>query len=349
MEKVFTHPHIKGISATLPKNRLHLKELHFDGKAANDIIAMTGIEEIRTADSDRTASDYCIDAARYLLHETGVSAETIDGIVFVSVHSDYRMPGSGYIVQERLGIPKTAIIMDLHQACSGYVGGLFQAFLLVQSSYCKNVLLCVGDTPTKSIHPKDKSLRMVMGDAGTATLVTKESYRESAFSFFNDGTGVQSLYIPAGGSRLPHQAGCTDIEEQDGDGNIRTKENMYMDGLSVMLFLLNSAPDIIMDALSIVNWHKEQIDIFAFHQANALILKTLSKRMHIPPDKVVNFLQFCGNTGSASIPLALCGARSATISAIWDKTVLCGFGSGLSCVAAVLSLKDTYFSSLHEL
>ncbi len=349
MEKIFTSPHIKGISATLPQDRLRLRELRFEGKVVEDVIAMTGIEEIRVADSNRTASDYCIDAARCLMHETDTSAETIDGIVFVSVHTDYRMPGSGYIVQEQLNIPHMAVIIDLNQACSGYVGGLFQAFLLVQSGYCRNVLLCVGDTPTKSIHPKDKSLKMVMGDAGTATLVTKGAHLESAFSFFNDGAGMRSLYIPAGGSRIPHQTGRTDREERDDQGNVRTKENMYMDGLAVMLFLLNAAPDIITDAMQLLDWKKEQVDVFAFHQANALILKTLGKRMHLQPDKVVNFLRFCGNTGSASIPLALCGTNSANMSPIWDKAVLCGFGSGLSCVAAALSLKDTYFSPLHEL
>ena len=99
-----------------------------------------------------------------------------------------------------------------------------------------------------------------------------------------------------------------------------------------------------------IGWNKNDVGLFAFHQANEILLRTLAKRCRIPLEKMPITLKYFGNTSSASVPLTLVlQAENNRALDNWDKVVMCGFGNGLACAAAALSLKDTYFSTLHEI
>ena len=145
---------------------------------------------------------------------------------------------------------------------------------------------------------------------------------------------------------MPRKAGITDVETVDKEGNVRTLEHPHMDGLEVMSFAIRAVPKTLKDVLNILNWNKDDIDIFALHQANELMLNTLAKRIKVPAEKVPFSLKEYGNTACASVPITLCSESSRGRE--FDRTFMCGFGNGLACAAAALSLKDTHFCSPYK-
>lgn len=347
-DKIFTVPFVRGMSVSLPKERVNLEELNFDSGIIEKTIKTTGVRRIRQSPADKTISDYCIDAAKNLFSEIEFDKSEIDGVVFVTYTDDYISPGSGYIVQERLNLSDACIVTDIKQACAGFVHGLFQAYLLVQSGYCKNVLVCVGDTLTKVISPKSKSERMIFGDAGSVALVSAgDGTERAAFSFFNSGKNFNALYVPAGGFRTPSQVGVTDKETTDESGNVRTAENLYMNGLEVMTFVVYAAPRAVKNVLAMSNLTKDEIDLFAFHQANKTMVTSLGRVLRLPPEKVPIHLEEYGNTAASSIPLTLCLEKVQNKN--FEKVVLCGYGNGLTCGAVVLNLDRAHFCKLSEI
>ena len=347
-DKIFTVPFVRGISVSVPKERVDLSELDFDSSIIEKTIKTTGVRKIRQSPADKTISDYCIDAAENLFNEIEFDKSEIDGIVFVTYTDDYISPGSGYIVQNRLNLSDACIVTDIKQACAGFVHGLFQAFLLVQSGYCKNVLVCVGDTLTKVISHKSKSERMIFGDAGSVALVSAgDGTERAAFSFFNSGKNFNALYVPARGFRTPSQAGVTDKETIDENGNIRTLENLYMNGLEVMTFVVYAAPRAVKNVLAMSNLTKENVDAFVFHQANKTMVKSLGRVLKLPPEKVPIHLEEYGNTAASSIPLTLCLEKISGKN--FGDVVLCGYGNGLTCGAVSLSLKRAHLCKLSEI
>ena len=229
------------------------------------------------------------------------------------------------------------------------INGLFQAFMLIQSGCCKNVLLCTGDTMSKLISHKSKSEEMIFSDVGCASLISvSEEPCESVFTFCNDGKRFRSLYIPAGGFRQPIKPGFTDVETADEDGNIRTLEKLYMNGLEVMTFVMYAAPVAVKELLKIAELTKDNVDMFLFHQANKTIVKALERVLRLPKEKVPLSMQEFGNTTSSSIPLTLCFEKAKNNLAP-NKVVMCAFGNGMACAAATLNLSDTYFGVLHEI
>ena len=148
------------------------------------------------------------------------------------------------------------------------------------------------------------------------------------------------MIIPAGGYRCPISEE-TSKAVADENGNIRSQNDLYMDGMNVMNFALTEVPIAVNELLSFANYKKEDIDLFAMHQPNKLILDHLAIDLEIAPEKMPVGLQTTGNTASASIPMLLSTIKERGEKFENKKNVLaCGFGMGLSVSAAILDLSE---------
>lgn len=341
---------IEGVSAYLPETSLELRTLAelYGAEETEKIIRATGIERVRIAAENETSSDMCLAAAQKLLGKLGRSREEIDGIVFVSQTPDYLMPETAFVIQEKLGLADSALCRDIRLGCSGYIHGLFQAALWISCGVCRRVLLLAGDTSTRLVNPRDRALRMVFGDAGTATLVSAGTH-DIGFSLHSDGSGAGNLIVPAGGFRLPKSAETSRLTT-DEDGNARTQNDLFMDGMEVFRFALARVPANIRETLALMNWEKETADFFALHQANAFITDCLRRNLRLPAERVPANVRDVGNTGPASIPLLLSmlfgDNAPAPSAASLNRALLCGFGVGFSWAsAATTALAETRFFS----
>ena len=338
----FNNIDIKAIYSTTPVNELKFSELssHFEINRINKITKLTGINSVRVSSENTTASDLCIFSATKLLDELDIERKSIGGVIFVSQTSDYKLPQTSNIIQYKLGLPNDIVCFDLPLGCSGYINGLLQASMILNSSSCQNVLVLAGDTTTKMINPLDGANRFVFGDAGSATLLTKGS-NSIGFKIYNDGSGFKDLIISAGGSRLPLTK-LTKTVESDGEGNFRSKEDLNMNGLNVFNFAITSVPRILKEIIELSPFNEKDVDAFLLHQANAFIINSIRKKMQISNDKMPIEIDGYGNTGPSSIPLLL-GLLNSKSNNLANKknSILCGFGVGLSWGACYLNLENT--------
>jgi len=339
-----TIPNIKisAITSYLPKSKLDLSSLSeiYGEKEVANIIKATGIESVRIASSDQTSSDLCFEAAQHLFEMEQIEKDKIGGLVFVSQTTDYILPSTSIILQDRLGLSKETVCIDIHYGCSGYIYGLFQAALWINSGACANVLVLSGDTSSKMINLKDRSLRMVFGDCGTATLVTK-GYTSMGFSINSDGSGYDRLIIPAGGFRL-HSSEATKKIIIDEDNNGRTQEDMYMDGMAILNFVITNVHKNVNDLIAQMKWNNEEVGLYALHQANKFMVDCVRKKLKVVTEKVPMNVTNYGNTGPATIPLLLSDVCSYTQYNL-EKVILSGFGVGLSWGSVACNLHNTHF------
>jgi hypothetical protein len=350
MDKIFTKPRVVAISACVSKNRLELSDLAdlYGEETVAKIMKVTGIRRVSVAPKGTTTADYCTAAAKYLMQEQNIDPQTIDGLVFVTETPDYIIPHTSAILQERLGLPNRALAFDINYGCAGYVYGIFQASLLIESGYCRRVLLCAGDTLSHYVNPADKAVRMVLGDGGSATLVeADENGRNSAFSFYTDGSRAENLMIPAGASRMPREPGVTDVLHTDADGNARTDEDFYMNGLEVMGFALNETLASIRETAERMKWELSEVELLALHQANALIVQYITKQLKLLKERAPIAVGDTGNASSASIPIMLTSTFGGK-TLDFTKVLACGFGTGLSCAGGALDLSGTQVFGLME-
>jgi 3-oxoacyl-[acyl-carrier-protein] synthase-3 len=286
-------------------------------------------------------------AARSLFSALRVEPAEIDGIVFVSQTPDHIMPATSAILQHRLGLERRVAAFDISYGCSGYVYGLLQADLLVSAGLCRSVLVCAGDTTTRVVNPRDRALRMLFGDGGSATLVVR-GQDQHTYSVRTDGSGARSLIVPAGGARQPRSA-TTGVARQAEDGNVRSDEDLFMDGVAVLFMALRDVPEAIDDVMALAGWTKRDVSFYGLHQANRFMIDYLARKMAAPPGSVPFGAADVGNTGPASIP-ALLAREHPRLAAEGRlaRSVLCGFGVGFSVAAMTAPLSDTTILKLIE-
>lgn len=340
---------ITGIAVSVPGQKFALTQLAdiWGEKEIKQIMAATGIYSVRIAPKGMTTSDLCFDAAKNLFAAMDVTAESVDGIVFVTQTPDYIAPPTSPLLQNRLGLPTTCVAFDINYGCSGYIYGLLQANLLINANTCTRVLVCTGDINSAMISPRDRSVRMVFGDAGSATLV-EQGADETYFEVGTDGS-IEYLVIPAGGGRNP-STDETKKEKEYEAGNFRSLEHLHMDGAQVMNFALQRVPSVITSVLKYAGWDKESVGTFALHQANKFLLEYLRKKMRVKPEAVPFSSSMVGNTGPASIPLMLSlEAQRLGEQKRLKRVVMCGFGVGLSWGAVTANLESTKILGVGEL
>jgi 3-oxoacyl-[acyl-carrier-protein] synthase-3 len=299
----------------------------------------TGIAVRHIAAPEQCASDLAVEAARKLFDSGVCSPDQIDFILFCTQTPDYLLPPTACVLQHRLGIPTTAGAFDFNLGSSGFVYGLALAQGLIESQGRRHILLLTADTYSKLIHPADKSVRTIFGDGAAATLISAADGSPppqiGPFVFGTDGLGAEHLIVPAGGMRKPHSP-ATALDQTDSSGNIRSANNLFMDGGEIFSFTLNAVPKLLQQILSASGKTKEEIDLFVFHQPNQHMLETLRKQARIPSERFYIYLRDCGNTVSATIPIALKAAQLDGTLKPGALVLLAGFGVGYSWGATLL-------------
>lgn len=333
---------VRSIASAIPERQMDLTELYgiYGMDEVDRIMGLNGIYHVRTAPEEICTSDLCALAARKVMRE--IDSSQIDGIVFVTQTPDHIMPATSTLLQHRLGLSEDVVAFDINHGCSGYIYGLYQASLLIASGSCRMVLVCVGDVLTPLINPLDRATRMAFGDAGSATLV-EQGKGDIAFSIQTKGSGAKQMWIKSGGSRYPSDQNSGMVSVRS-DGNMRSDEDLYINGLEIFEHAIREVPRTIESALELSGISRTEVGMFGLHQMSQFVLERLRKVMKLSDAKVPITMANYGNTGSASIPLMLSHIhRQSTQNTKLKKTVLCGFGAGLSSAAAVLDLSQTKF------
>ena len=126
------------------------------------------------------------------------------------------------------------------------------------------------------------------------------------------------------------------MEAQDDSGNLRSRDNLFMDGAEIFSFTIRAIPKCVHELISRAQVALEDIDLFVFHQANQYMLDHLRKRMKIPEERFYVAMRHCGNTVSSTIPIALRHALEEGKLKAGNRVMVVGFGVGYSWAAALL-------------
>ena len=109
-----------------------------------------------------------------------------------------------------------------------------------------------------------------------------------------------------------------------------------MNGPEIFTFTLKAVPKAVTKLLEVSGKKLEDVDLFVFHQANQYMLDHLRKKINIPEERFVIFMRDCGNTVSATIPIALKHAIVTGKIRPGSCVMLVGFGVGYSWGATLI-------------
>lgn len=260
-------------------------------------------------------------------------------MIFVSQTTDYYLPATACIVQDRLGLSRECYAEDIVLGCSGWVYGLSSMVSLMANGGIKKALLMAGDAK-RHVETNDP----LFGFAGTVTALEYDENAEGfKFHFGTDGSGFDAIIIPDGGSR--NQVTQKSFDDEVIDGKHYNRMQTRMKGMDVFSFGISTAPKSVKKLAENFGFDYLDADFFVFHQANMKMNNMIAKKL--PTEKVPSCMYHFGNTSSASIPLTIVTQLKGKCE---DKTkfICCGFGVGLSWGTVAFETNNIVISDLVE-
>lgn len=344
----FNNVGMSAIAACVPPKVYYNKDLNqlMPQEEVDKLINAIGIKEKRFAEPDVTSSDLCFKAAKRLLEDNQIDPASIDMLLFLSLTHDYVAPPTSSVLQHRLGLPETCGAIDLSQACSGFIYAFATACSFASNPSINRVLVCVGETMSKIMSPRDKVNFPLYGDAGVAFLVEKGDFREATFLLSSDGAGEHSVIIPARGFRNPLTADSL-IDKEDEEGNWRRDIDITMDGIDTFNHAIRIIPKEVKELMKITNITGDDVDYLVAHQANKMMIDFIVKRLKFDTNKVPFCISKYGNTSCCSVPLTIVSELVGKMEGT-KRLLMTSIGAGWTYASAYLNTKDLKISPVFD-
>ncbi|HVV00533.1 MAG TPA: ketoacyl-ACP synthase III [Verrucomicrobiae bacterium] len=334
--------------AVLPANeRSFLEEMrnfNFPEARSLKLMEVMGFDKRRLVAPGVCISDLAVFGLQHLFDRGLLKPEDISALLVVSQTPDYLMPPTSNVIQGRLKLSQDMFLMDISQACAGFVVGLIEAFMLLQQESIQKVVLINGEVLSRKASPQDRNIYPLVGDAVTITVLERDPAGEEIFAAVkSDGTRREALMIPAGGMRLPCSPETAALRPAD-EHNLRSQEHLHMDGAAIFNFVQTEVPPLIEGLLARANRAKDSVEYFLCHQPNRFMLQKLADKMKVPRERMPNnVVERFGNSSGATIPIAvtLNLAQQAKTGSL--RVCIAGFGAGLTWAAMLLTLGKLAF------
>ncbi len=318
---------ISGIASYLPDDILD-NEMLSKMVDTNDewITTRVGIKERRILRKEGTGSSYLgIQAVNRLLESTGTKPEEVELLICATSNPDYRFPSTASVIAHGTGL-SACYAYDIQAACAGFIVALEDAAAYIKSGLRKKVVVVCAEKMSSMVNYQDRSTCPLFGDGAAAVLVepTEENVGVMDAVFHVDGSGLEHLYMKAGGSVHPACQETLDAGEHF----------LFQDGRHVYK---HAVTDMLTSSLAIMernNLSVDDIDWLVPHQANMRIIEAVSSRAGVPAEKVLVNIEHTGNTSAASIPICLDEYKDRLKKG--DRIVLTAFGAGFTWGAMYL-------------
>lgn len=291
------------------------------------IESRTGIYTRRYAAPDEATSDLATRAARNALDRAGLPVALVDYIIVSTSTGDFPQPPTASLVQHLLGA-QNAACFDLNAVCAGFVYGIELARGLIAANPGARAVVVGADVYSRILNFDDRRTAVLLGDGAGAVVVGEvpDGYGIIDVALSTHGEAQDLIKVPAGGSRVPTSARTV----ADG-GHFFT-----MQGRGVRDFVMNTVPPGLHKLLARVGVGVEEIDCFVPHQANGVLLGQLAERCGLARAHTHLVVDKYGNTGSASVPVALDDAVRTGAIGTDDLVLLSAFGGGMSVGSCLL-------------
>jgi 3-oxoacyl-[acyl-carrier-protein] synthase-3 len=289
----------------------------------------TGIEQRYWIDGETGASDLGFEASKIALENAGWAAQDLDFIIFATLSPDIMFPGSGCLLQAKLGLDSTPAL-DIRQQCTGFLYGLATADAYIKSGLASKILLVGGEVHSSGLDKttRGRDITVIFGDGAGALCIegveTKQDAGVLSSALHADGNLASALMTELPASRLPCRFPM-DIPFDD------PRYFPVMDGPAIFKKAVRMLPNVINESLEKAQISLDEIDLIIPHQANMRINQALGQFLKLDDHKIFHNIQKYGNTTAASIPIALHEAmEQGRIGKSGDVVLFTGLGAGLT-------------------
>jgi 3-oxoacyl-[acyl-carrier-protein] synthase-3 len=275
------------------------------------IMNKLGIKQRWYVGDDETASSMSIDIAKQLVANIDISELGL--IIIASFSQDYVFPPMSAKIHQALGAPKNCQVIDVNGVCTGLITASTLAIDTMRGNPNIKYAIVIGvEILSRFTDKTDKFTAPFFSDGASGILLGK----------VDDGYGYVNSFF------------CTDSTYYE-DTRLKRGGLIEHEGHKTWTMAVTNMPYSIKELLKLENLKMDDIDFFIFHQANRVLLEYVLDKNKIPKEKTYINVDDIGNTGAASIGIALDEAIYQELIKSGDKVVLAGVGAGFNFGASL--------------
>ena len=256
----------------------------------------TGIRERRIAAPHETTSTMGAIAAQQALEEAELSALDLDLVICATTTPDHLLPATSCLIQQHIGATRAAAF-DVNSACTGFITALAVGSQFIQAGGAKRILLVASETLSRFVNWEDRSTCILFGDGAAAVVLEATTQTNGVLStaLGSRGDVDRMLSIEAGG--CARTASAATVAE---NAHVIRMQGNEVFKLAVRKMAQSAREALAKAGLSIQNLHA-----VIPHQANQRIITATQHELGIADAQMFGNIETHGNTGAASIPIAV--------------------------------------------
>jgi len=288
----------------------------------------TGIERRRFAADDESTLDLAAHAAERAITGAGLTPADIGEIIIATDTPELRTPDTAALLQHRLGCGNVPTYDLGGSGCAGFVQALDVARARIHFAP-KRVLVVGVELISRLMSWTDRATCVLFGDGAGAVVMGPEGGVAEILDIVTgtDGSKAEILTARTGGTRYPFNADAAASGAH---------QHLDMEGREVFREAVVRMTTAVTDILEHIGKTLDDVSLVIPHQANKRIIDAVRQRLGVEESAVYVNVDEYGNTGSASVPLALWEARNKGLIGNGDLVVLTAFGAGFHWAAAAL-------------
>lgn len=292
------------------------------------ITTRTGIKERRFAADDEATLDLAANAATRAIKDADLTPSDIGEIIIATDTPEVYTPDTASFLQHRLGCDNVPAYDLGGSGCAGFVQALDIARARI--AFAPRKVLVVGvELISRLISWKERATCVLFGDGAGALVLGPDNGGANLLDVVTgtDGRYTGILSLETGGTRHPFNAAAVASGAH---------QHLDMDGREVFRQAVRRMSAAVQDVLGRIGKAAADVALVIPHQANKRIIDAVRKSLGVAEETVYVNIERYGNTGSASIPLALWEARHNGRIAKGDLVILTAFGAGFHWAAAAV-------------
>lgn len=291
---------------------------------------MTGIRARRMWPVGTRPSDASAAAGRAVLAKSGLQAEQVELFIHAAVSRDMLEPATASFAHRKIGLPPTAQILDVSNACLGFLNALTLAGGMIESGQIRCALVCAGENGRPLV---EQTLRTLLDSSLSRNAIkpyfanlTIGSGAVAAILCHRDLLAGRPAHRLLGGVA---RAATRHSELCQGDTHGAEALAMQTDSEQLLVAGVELARE---------TWHEftagqgAQFARYICHQVGSVHRRALYEALGLDLSRDFSTFEQFGNTGSVALPSTLVAAVDAGAIRAGDRVALLGIGSGLNCL-----------------
>ena len=292
------------------------------------ITQRTGIKRRHIAADDESTMTMSVAAAKVALKDAKLVPDDIDEIILATDTPEMMTPDTSALVQHQLGCRNIPTYDLGGSGCAGFVQAVDVAKTRI-TVQPKKILVIGVELISRMISATDRATSVLFGDAAGAVVMGPDSSRAEVLEVISgtDGAHAEILTLAAGGTRNPFNKDTL----ENGDYN-----RLVMDGRKVFVEAVRRMSEASLEVVRRVGRSISDVALIIPHQANLRIIDAVGRKLGVDQERVYVNVDEYGNTGSATVPLAMWEAVENNRIKDGDLVVLTAFGAGFHWAAAAV-------------